>query len=298
MSKKIGFIGLGAMGLPIARNLLMAGHTLFLGCHINRKPAIELEKKGAVICHSYAEVATQAEVIFLILPDAKEIDEVLFAVHGVVSGMTPGKIVVDMSTIDLFKSKTFAEKLAEVDCEYIDAPVSGGPLGAEKGTLAIMIGAKEQTFEQIRGLLSAIAKTIVYCGENGLGLAAKMANNLIASSTIIAISEALTLAIKAGIDPDSLYQVLKGGTANSALLNIKFPAYLEDNYEPGFKLSLMCKDLGIITNVAKQLGVPTLLGSVVEQIYNLCKPEHGQKDSGAVSLFYQEHTGVSFKSRS
>ncbi len=297
MAKRIGFIGLGMMGLPIASNLLKAGHQLFLGCHVNREPALKLEKSGATICDSYRDVASRAEVIFLILPDAPEIDDVLFSEHGIMSGIAPGTIVVDMSTIDLFKSRAFAERLEEAGCAYVDAPVSGGPAGAEKATLAIMIGTRPEVYEHIRDLFPAIAKTIVYCGDNGLGLAAKMANNLIAASTITAISEALTLAIKAGIDPDALYDVLKGGTANSALLNIKVPAFLQDNYEPGFKLSLMCKDLNIITNVAKQLGTPALLGSVVEQVYNMARPAHGEKDSGAVSLFYQERTGLSFKSK-
>lgn len=297
MSKKIGFIGLGAMGFPIAKNLLKAGHTLFLGYHINKSPALQLESAGAIICSSYREVATQAEIIFLILPDAKEIEEVLFNDQGVMSGISAGTIIVDMSTIDLFKSRVFAQRVAESHCEYVDAPVSGGPAGAEKASLAIMLGSKPHVYAQLEYLLPAIAKTIVYCGDNGLGLAAKMANNLVAASTIVAISEALTLAIKAGIDPDTLYAVLQGGTANSALLNSKCPAFLQDNYEPGFKLSLMCKDLGIITDVAKQLGTPTLLGSVVEQIYRLNKKEHGHQDSGAVSLFYQEHAGVSFKSK-
>ena len=285
------------MGLPIAKNLIAAGHDLFLGYHINKKPALELEQSGATVCHSYAEVASQAEIIFLLLPDAEEIEQVLFSPQGIMSGIVAGTIVVDMSTIDLFKSRTFAEKLHTAGCEYIDAPVSGGPSGAEKATLAIMIGARPQTYEQLKAIWPAIAKTVVYCGENGLGLAAKMANNLIASATIVAISEALTLAIKAGIDPDTLYHVLQGGTANSALLNIKVPAFLTDNYQPGFKLSLMCKDLGIITDVAKHLGAPTILGSAVEQIYNMCKSEHGQKDSGAVSLFYQQLAEVSFKSK-
>jgi len=297
MGKRIGFVGLGMMGLPIAKNLLKAGHRLFLGYHINQEPARELEKLGGTICRSYGDVASQAEIIFLILPDAPEIGEVLFADQGLMSGISPGTVVVDMSTIDLFKSRSFAEKLEEAGCEYVDAPVSGGPAGAEKGSLAIMVGTKPHIYEQIKDLLPSIAKTIVYCGDNGLGLAAKMANNLIAASTITAISEALTLAIKAGIDPDALYEVLQGGTANSTLLNIKFPAFLKDNYEPGFKLALMCKDLSIITSVAKQLGTPTLLGSVVEQVYNMCKAEHGEQDSGAVSLFYQERTGISFKSK-
>jgi len=297
MTKHIGFIGLGAMGLPIAKNLLKAGYELSVGYHINKKPAEEIERMGATVCSTYEEVASRSEIIILVLPNAPEIEQVLFSERGVMSGIRPGTVVIDMSTIDLSESRRFAAQLQEADCEFVDAPISGGPPGAEKATLAVMIGAKPETYDEIKALFPHIAKTIVYCGGNGLGLAAKMANNLIAASTIVAISEALSLAIKAGIDPDTLYEVLKGATANSALLNVKFPAFLKDNYDPGFKLSLMCKDIGIITNAAKELGTPVLVGSIVEQVYNICKQEHGDKDSGAVSLFYQERSGVSFKSR-
>lgn len=297
MLPKIGFIGLGAMGFPIAKNLLEAGYELYAGYHKNKKPALDLEKMGATVCDTYEEVASNSDIIFLVLPNSKEIEEVLFAKNGLMGGIHEGKIVIDMSTIDLFESRRFAEILQEAKCEFIDAPISGGPKGAEQATMAIMIGAKPEVYDKIKDIFPRIAKGIVYCGGNGLGLAAKMANNLIASATMVAISEALSLSIKAGIDPDALYDVLKGATANSTILNLKFPAYLKDNYDPGFKLSLMCKDIGIITDVAKKLGTPTIVGSVVEQIYNMCKQEHGDKDSGAVSLFYQEQTGVSFKSR-
>ena len=161
-----------------------------------------------------------------------------------------------------------------------------------------MVGGDKPAFENNKEILEFIGKNIIYCGDNGLGLADKMANNLIASAQMVAIFEAMCLAIKAGIDPDALYEVLKPATANSIILNMKVPAYLKNNYDPGFKLALMCKDLNIVTNVAKRLGTPpTLVGSLVEQVYNMCKEEHGEKDSGDVSLYYQEQTGVSFTSK-
>ncbi len=294
--RKIGFIGLGAMGLPIAKNLLNAGHELYVGYNSNRKPAEEIEALGGTICEKFSEIGEKADVIFLVVPNDAQVESSIFGKDGVAEGLSAGKIIIDMSTIDLFKSREFAARLNEIGCEFIDAPISGRPEGAQNGTLAIMVGAKKETFDAVYDLFDILGKNIVHCGDNGVGLAAKMANNLIASSTIVAISEAFTLAIKAGISPDTLFEVLKGATANGAILNSKVPAYLNDNYAPGFQLKLMCKDLGIITSVAKKLGTPTLAASLVEQVYNMCKEEHGDKDSGAVSLFYQKQADVSFKS--
>ncbi|RXT06559.1 NAD(P)-dependent oxidoreductase [Ammoniphilus sp. CFH 90114] len=295
--KKIGFIGLGAMGSPIARNLVQAGYPLYVTYHRNKKPAEELQEKGAVICHSYQELAEAVDVIFTCVPDSPEMEEVLFGEKGLEAGLKQGHVIFDMSTIDLTLSKKFAKRLEVKGVYFFDAPISGGTKGAKNATLAIMAGGDQEIFEENRAILEAIGKTIVYCGSNGLGLAAKMANNLIAASQQVAISEALSIAIKAGIDPDALYQVLQGGTAASPILDAKFSSYLREDYTPSFKLELMCKDLNIITSVAKKLGTPTLVGSVVEQVYHMCKEEHGDKDSGAVALFYQEQAGVSFKSR-
>jgi 2-hydroxy-3-oxopropionate reductase len=294
---KIGFLGLGAMGLPIAENLLKAGHPLYVGYHHNRTPAERLAEQGAVLCEAYKEVAASADVVFTILPDAPQVEAALFAAGGLAEGLRPGAVVFDMSTIDLTRSREFAQRLGTQGVHFFDAPVSGGPKGAQAATMAIMVGGKRELFERYRPLLETIGKSIVYCGDSGLGLAAKMANNLITAAQTVAISEALSLAVKAGIDPDALYEVLKGATANSFILNSKVPAFLKDNYNPGFKLSLMCKDLHIITGVAKKLGTPVMVGGLVEQIFNLCKEEHGEKDSGAVSLFYQQQAGVSFVSR-
>jgi 3-hydroxyisobutyrate dehydrogenase-like beta-hydroxyacid dehydrogenase len=295
--KKIGFIGLGAMGLPIADNILKSGYALYAGYHSNRKPAEQLADKGAVICESFREVAEHSDVVFTVVPDAQQVEEVIFGPNGLLEGLRPGTAIFDMSTIDMTISMDIGRRLEAQGIHFFDAPISGGPKGAQSAALSIMVGGDRTVFEDCRPVLEAIGKTIVYCGTNGLGLAAKMANNLIASSQMVAISEALTLAIKAGIDPEVLFDVLKGSTANSTILNMKFAAYLKDDYNPGFKLELMCKDLGIITSVAKKLGTPTLVGSLVEQIYGMCKKEHGDKDSGAVSLYYQQQTGVSFKAR-
>lgn len=295
--KKIGFIGLGTMGLPIATNLMNANYQLYVGFHQDKRPAEYLSERGAIICSSYKDVAFHSDVIFTVVPDARQVEEVVFGTNGLAEGIKEGSTIIDMSTIDLLKSREFAARLNEINVNFLDAPISGGPKGASSATLAIMVGGNQTVFQSNKEIFDTIGKNIVYCGSNGLGLAAKMANNLIASAQMVAISEAMCLAIKAGIDPDVLFEVLRGATANSTILNLKVPSYLKDDYSPGFKLALMCKDLNIVTTVAKKLGTPTLVGSLVEQIYDLCKEEYGEKDSGAVSLYYQKQTGISFKSQ-
>jgi 2-hydroxy-3-oxopropionate reductase len=294
--KSIGFIGLGAMGFPIASNLLNAGYSLYVGFHRDRAPAELLAQKGAVICGTYKEVASHSDTIFTVVPADREVEEVIFGENGLSEGLKKGSTIIDMSTVDLTRSREFALRLQEKGCYFLDAPISGGPKGAAAGTLAIMVGGNKEVFEENKPLLALIGKTIVYCGSNGMGLAAKMANNLIVAAELTAISEAMCLAVKAGIDPNELYNVLKGATANSFILNAKMPAYLANDYSPNFKLSLMCKDLNIVSTVAKKLGTPLFVTGIVEQIFNACNKEHGDKDSCAVGLFYQNLTGVSFES--
>jgi 3-hydroxyisobutyrate dehydrogenase-like beta-hydroxyacid dehydrogenase len=294
--KNIGFIGLGAMGFPIASNLLNAGYSLYVGFHRDKAPAELLAQKGAVICETYKEVASHSDTIFTVVPADREVEEVIFGENGLSQGLHEGSTIIDMSTIDLTRSRAFALRLQGNGVCFLDAPISGGPKGAAAGTLAIMVGGNRAAFEENKSLLAVIGKTIIYCGSNGMGLAAKMANNLIVAAEMAAISEAMCLAVKAGIDSNELYNVLKGATANSFILNAKMPSYLTNEYSPGFKLSLMCKDLNIISDVAKKLGTPLFVTAIVEQIFNACKEEHGEKDSCAVGLFYQHLTGVSFES--
>jgi 2-hydroxy-3-oxopropionate reductase len=294
--KNIGFIGLGAMGFPIASNLLNAGYSLYVGYHRDKRPAELLAQKGAVICETYKEVASHSDTLFTVVPADREVEEIIFGENGLREGLKKGSTIIDMSTIDLTRSREFALRLLEKGAHFLDAPISGGPKGAAAGTLAIMVGGDKKVVDENRALLDVIGKTIVYCGSNGMGLAAKMANNLIVAAEMAAISEAMCLAVKAGIDPNELYSVLKGATANSFILNAKMPAYLANDYSPNFKLSLMCKDLNIVSDVAKKLGTPLFVTGIVEQIFNACKKEHGDKDSCAVGLFYQNLTGVSFES--
>lgn len=295
--KKIGFIGLGAMGNPIAINLQNAGFPLYLTCHRSTAPAKALEEKGAVICRSNRELAQQADVVFTVLPSDVEVEQVIFGEEGLLSGARPGLVIIDLSTCDLVRSRELAARLGEKGVVFLDAPISGGVKGAQDGTLVIMVGGDKAVCDDCADIFAPIAKKVVYCGGSGLGLAAKAANNLIAATEMVAISEALSLAVKAGIDPADMIEVLKGGTANSFILNSKANAILTGDYSPKFRLELMCKDLNIITGAAKKLGSPALVASTVEQVFNICKAQHGGEDSIAVSRFYMDHAGVSFAAK-
>lgn len=293
--KNVGFVGLGAMGAPMAANILAAGHRLVVGVHRSRAAADELAAKGAAVCRSWREVGEKSDVVFTVVPNTPDVEEVVLGRDGLAEGLKAGAVIFEMSTIDLTASRGFAEKLAPKGITLLDAPISGGVAGAKSGSLAIMVGGDKDAFEKHRDLLGLLGKTIVYCGGNGLGLAAKLANNLIVCAEMAAISEAFALAAKAGINTQDLYDVLHGATADSRMLNAKAPMLLGGSYAPGFKLSLAAKDLGVITTVAKKLGTPALVTSLVEQVYRLAVDEHGDKDTAAVALLYQKLAGVSFK---
>ena len=292
--QRVGFIGLGTMGLPIARNLIKAGYSLFVGYHIRRDSAKEMEDLGAKVCTTFREVAENSDVIFTVLPNANEVEETLFSKNGLAEGLKEGSIVIDMSTIDLFLSRGFAERLQKQKVTFVDAPISGGPQGAQAGTLAIMVGAEPEIFERIESLLQAIGKKIICCGQSGLGLAAKLANNLIVGATIASVSESAALAVKAGVDPQKLFAILQGATANSAILQSKMPFWLSGEYPPAFKLELMAKDLRIATEVGRKLGTPLLVGNLVEQLFAMNNEgERSKEDCSALAKFYEEYAGVS-----
>lgn len=284
---KIGIIGLGAMGLPIASNLLAAGHTLHIAAHRNHQPIELLQEQGALVCTNVAHVATKSDFLILVLPDSPEVEEVLFGSPHMETALHEGLTILDMSTIALKQSRAFAKRLLPKNVSYLDAPISGGPAGAKNASLSVMVGASPEEYARVLPILQSVGKSIVHCGEQGMGLAAKMANNLIVASELAAISEAAVLAVQAGLEPQKLFEVLKGATAASRILESKTPLYLSGNYNPGFTLSLMCKDLEIITESAKHLGTPMPVGSIVQEMFRLAKRDFGHLDSSAVSLMYQ-----------
>ena len=252
---KVGFIGLGIMGTPMAGHLLDAGHTLYV--HDIKPVAESLTAKGAIPCPSGAEVAAAAEVIITMVPDTPHVAAALFADNGVAAGLSAGKIVVDMSSISPIETKEFAARINTLGCDYLDAPVSGGEVGAKAASLTIMVGGPEAAFETVKPLFEKMGKNITLVGGNGDGQTTKVANQIIVALTIEAVGEARLLASKAGADPAKVRQALMGGFASSRILEVHGERMINRNFTPGFRIELHQKDLNLALNGAKALGLQT-----------------------------------------
>jgi 2-hydroxy-3-oxopropionate reductase len=265
---KVGFIGLGIMGTPMAINLQAGGHKLYL--HDKKNPLPALIEGGATVCTSGAEVAKRADIIIIMVPDTPDVDDVLFGDHGVASGLTAGKIVVDMSSISPIATKEFAKKISERDCQYLDAPVSGGEVGAKAASLTIMVGGPEEAFNTVKPLFELMGKNITLVGGNGDGQTTKVANQIIVALTIQAVSEALLFASKAGADPVKVRQALMGGFASSRILEVHGERMVKRNFNPGFRIELHQKDLNLALQGAKTLGVSLPNTASVQELMNAC----------------------------
>ncbi|MDB5898211.1 MAG: 2-hydroxy-3-oxopropionate reductase, partial [Ramlibacter sp.] len=269
----IGFIGLGIMGAPMARHLADAGHTLFV--HTRSKvPAVVAEAK-AVTCANAAEVARQAEVIFTMVPDTPDVEAVLFGANGVASGLQAGaagarKIVVDMSSISPLATKQFAQKIDALGADYIDAPVSGGEVGAKAASLTIMCGGDPAVFERVRPLLEKMGKNITLVGGVGDGQTTKVANQIIVALNIAAVGEALLFASKAGADPAKVRQALLGGFAASRVLEVHGERMVKRTFAPGFRIALHQKDLGLALQGAREMGVALPQTAGAAQLMQAC----------------------------
>jgi 2-hydroxy-3-oxopropionate reductase len=259
----LGFVGLGIMGRPMARHLLAAGHSLYV-CDKVPAYAAELQTRGAVACGSPKDAAANASVIFLMLPDTPDVEEVLFGRGGVVEGVRKGATVVDMSSISPTATRRFSERLLALGVEMLDAPVSGGQIGAENATLSIMVGGREAVFLLMRPYLELMGKNIIHIGGNGDGQVCKVANQVVVALTLEAVSEALVLASKAGADPAKVRQALLGGFAQSKILEVHGERMLRRRFKPGFRVRLHQKDLNIALQVGRELGV-SLPGTAVAQ---------------------------------
>jgi 2-hydroxy-3-oxopropionate reductase len=250
---KIGFIGLGIMGAPMACHLIAGGHQAFVQTR-SKVPAALIEA-GATVCTTAAEVAAAAEVIFLMVPDTPDVEKVLFGTGGVASGLTKGKTVVDMSSISPIATKDFAARIEALGCDYLDAPVSGGEVGAKAASLTIMVGAKPEAFARIRPLFALMGKNITHVGEVGAGQITKVANQMIVALNIAAVAEALVFASKAGADPARVRQALMGGFAASRILEVHGERMIKRTFNPGFRIALHQKDLGLALQGARSLGM-------------------------------------------
>ena len=271
---KLGFVGLGIMGGPMAGHLVAAGNELFINTR-SKVPA-DLALTKAVQCASPQEVAEKADIIFTMVPDTPDVEKVLFGDKGIALGLSKGKIVVDMSSISPIATKEFAKKINALGCDYLDAPVSGGEVGAKNATLSIMVGGDETVFERVRPIFELMGKNINLVGGNGDGQTAKVANQIIVALNIEAVAEALLFAAKAGADPAKVRQALMGGFASSKILEVHGERMVKRTFDPGFRIELHQKDLNLALNSARALGVSLPNTANAQELFNSCSA-HGGK---------------------
>jgi len=278
---KLGFIGLGIMGAPMAGHLRAGGHDLFVATR-SKLPQALLDA-GAVGCRSAAEVAQQAEIVFLMVPDTPDVEKVLFGEGGVAGGLSKGKTVVDMSSISPMATKDFAARINALGCDYLDAPVSGGEVGAKAASLTIMVGGPEAAFARVLPLFQLMGKNITHVGGNGDGQTTKVANQIIVALNIAAVAEALVFASKAGADPAKVRQALMGGFAASRILEVHGERMIKRTFNPGFRINLHQKDLNLALQGAKALGVALPQTAGAAQLMQVCDAAgFGQMDHSAL----------------
>ena len=272
--KNLGFIGLGIMGAPMAGHLIAGGHNVFL--HSRSGVPDELVDLGGKACRLASEVAQKAEIVFIMVPDTPHVEQVLFGDDGVAAGLSQDKTVVDMSSISPIATRDFARRINELGCEYLDAPVSGGEVGAKAGTLSIMVGANESSFEKVMPLFELMGKNITLVGGNGDGQTAKVANQIIVALNIEAVGEALLFASKAGADPARVREALMGGFASSKILEVHGERMIKRTFDPGFRIELHQKDLNLALSNARELGLSLPNTATARELFNACEANGGK----------------------
>lgn len=270
---KIGFIGLGIMGAPMAGHLIKGDHDVYL--HSHSSVPEQLIADGATACDSGRAVAEKADVTVIMVPDTPHVEDVLFSPDGVAEGLSKGKIVVDMSSISPIATKGFAKRINELGCEYLDAPVSGGEVGAKAGTLSIMVGGSQKAFDAVKPLFELMGKNITLVGGNGDGQTTKVANQIIVALNIEAVAEALLFAAKAGADPAKVREALMGGFAASRILEVHGERMVKRTFDPGFRIELHQKDLNLALTSARQLGVSLPNTASAQELFNACAAHGG-----------------------
>lgn len=290
---KVGFIGLGIMGKPMSKNLLKAGYSCIV-FDLVEEAVEEVVQAGAQRAQSAVEAAAQSDVVITMLPNSPQVKQVVLGDAGIMHSMKKGSILIDMSSIAPLASKEIAAALKEKGIEMLDAPVSGGEPKAVDGTLSIMAGGSAEIFEKMKELLLAMGSSAVYCGEIGAGNTTKLANQIVVALNIAACAEAFTLAGKAGVDPELVYQAIRGGLAGSTVMDAKVPMMLAGNYQPGFKIDLHIKDLNnaLETGHGVGMGLP-LTSQVMEMLQTLHGDGLGGSDHSALVKFYEKVTGES-----
>jgi 2-hydroxy-3-oxopropionate reductase len=271
----IGFIGLGIMGKPMAANLIKGGHTL----HLQSRSGVpaELTAAGGRACDSAKAVAQKADIVILMLPDTPDVERVLFGANGLAEGLRPGKLVIDMSSIAPLSTKDFAGRINALGCDYLDAPVSGGEVGAKNAALTIMVGGPQAAFERAQPVFELMGKNITLVGGNGDGQTCKVANQIIVALNIEAVAEALLFAAKAGADPAKVRQALLGGFAASRVLEVHGERMIKRTFDPGFRIELHQKDLGLALAGARALGLSLPNTASAQELFNACAANGGAK---------------------
>ncbi|MCI9664618.1 MAG: 2-hydroxy-3-oxopropionate reductase [Lachnospiraceae bacterium] len=292
---KLGFIGLGIMGKPMAKNLLKAGYELNI-CDINEEAVKEVEQAGGVACGTSKEVAQGSDIIFTMLPNSPHVKTVILEKDGVLEGMKPGTIVVDMSSIDPNVSIELEKAVAAAGGRMIDAPVSGGEPKAIDATLSFMCGGEQEVFDQVKPILEKMGASVVLVGPVGSGNMTKLANQIIVAVNIAALSEALVLAAKSGVNPENVYKAICGGLAGSTVMDAKAPMMLDRNFNPGFRIELHIKDLTNAMNASQAVDMELpMTEKVLEMMKILAEEGMGKCDHSAVLRYYEEQESVEVK---
>ena len=288
---KIGFIGLGIMGKPMAKNLLKAGYPLLVN-NRSQAPMQELAACGATTA-TQAEIGESCDVVLTMLPNSPQVKQVMLGENGVAAHMHPGSTFIDMTSINPVASKEIAAALAEKGIEMLDAPVSGGEPKAIDGSLSFMVGGKQEIFDRFKPLLEAMGSSVVRCGEVGAGNTTKLANQIIVACNIQALAEALTLAQKAGVDPQLVFEAIRGGLAGSTVMNAKAPMMIAGDDQPGFKIDLHIKDLNNALDCAHTVGAPLPMTAGAQEVLQwLHNRGEGAKDHSAIAQYYEHLTGI------
>lgn len=286
--EKIGFVGLGIMGKPMARNLMKAGHELVV-YDINEAVVNELKADGAEAGTSPADVASKTKVMITMLPNSPEVKEVALGPGGLIEGASAGSVLIDMSSIAPLASREIAAAMAEKGVEMLDAPVSGGEPKAIEGTIAVMVGGKKEVFDANYEIMMAMAGSVVYVGEIGAGNTAKLCNQVVVALNIAAVSEALVLAKKAGVSPGLVYQAIRGGLAGSTVMDAKAPMMMDRNFDPGFRIELHIKDLANVLETSREVGAPLPLAAQVMEIMQAIKLDGSDvEDHSSIVKFYEK----------
>jgi 2-hydroxy-3-oxopropionate reductase len=292
---KVGYIGLGIMGMSMARNIMKAGYPMVV---FNRSQAAvqALQKEGAKAAASPADLAAQVDVVFTNVPDSPDVEQVVLGPGGIIEGAHPGLIHVDNSTIKPATARLVAERLAGVGVASLDAPVSGGDIGARDGTLTIMVGGPAETLEMVRPLLSTMGKTITHVGDSGAGQIAKAANQIMVAAQMVGMGELLVFSQKAGADPRKVIEAIRGGAAQCWTLDVKTPRLFSGNRKPGFKARMMAKDMNIIMETATEYGIPLPAAAVEAQLFNsMVQLGMGELDNSAVLGIIEMLAGITLR---